>query len=167
MKNKNEIIALWIVTAIVMIIVVVPFIVNNNRAKANLDNLSSSNLVLSDNNFDFGTISMGDGKVSHRFSIKNEGAELAVINKLYTSCMCTVVAPLNKDGKKNDIFGMQGNRSVAIEIKPGETIDLEAIFDPAAHGPSGVGLAQRVIYVETNSTESSRLEYSFQAVVTK
>ena len=44
---------------------------------------------------------------------------------------------------------------------------LEAVFDPAAHGPSGVGLAQRYVYLETNSAKSPKLEISFQAMVTR
>lgn len=125
---------------------------------------SASALTALEEHFDFGSISMQDGEVTHNFELLNTGNEPVIIQKIYTSCMCTT-AKIND--KK---FGMPGHglpSKTNIEIKGGESIELEAVFDPAAHGPSGVGLADRSIYIETNSARVPKLELSFQAIVTR
>ena len=129
---------------------------------------SASAIAVSHTTFDFGTISMKDGNVSHEFELKNEGTEPLTIEKVSTSCMCTTAFLIDSSGKKYGGFGMPGHGTARadVEIGPGETLILEAVFDPAAHGPSGVGLAQRFIYLETNSSKSPKLELSFNATVT-
>src|SRR3990167_2950390 len=46
-------------------------------------------IALDHDNFDFGEVSMANGKVNHMFKIKNTGNEAITIEKMYTSCMCT------------------------------------------------------------------------------
>lgn len=129
---------------------------------------SGSILSATEKSFDFKVITMKDGEVSHNFEVKNEGTEPVVIGKVYTSCMCTEAYLIDAAGKKYGAFGMPGHTSSGtnITVGPGETIILDAVFDPAAHGPSGVGFAQRSIYLETNSTQSPKMEFNFQATVT-
>lgn len=101
---------------------------------------------------DFGTISMAKGKVSHVFQLKNSGTEPVLITKIYTSCMCTEAMFVRSDGRQFGPFGMPGHGTTAIlaqTIKPGETFSIMAMFDPAAHGPAGVGQIERIIYLET------------------
>ena len=115
-----------------------------------------------------GTIAMKDGKVSHRFEVKNEGQEPVRIEKIYTSCMCTEASIIDGQGKNWGTFGMPGHAGPSktnITVKPGESVVVETIFDPAAHGPSGVGLAERSVYLESNSQKSPKLELKFSAVV--
>ena len=54
-------------------------------------------IMSEERSFDFGTISMASGDVSHEFKIRNEGNEAVKIDKMYTSCMCTA-AYFVKDG---------------------------------------------------------------------
>jgi len=61
--------------------------------------------------------------------------------------------------------GHAGPSKTNITVKPGESVVVETIFDPAAHGPSGVGLAERSVYLESNSQKSPKLELKFSAVV--
>lgn len=118
-------------------------------------------------NFDFGVIPMYEGNVFHNFELKNESEELVTIEKIYTSCACTTALIYESNGNKHGSFGMHGVQKTNIEIAAGESVIVEAIFDPAAHGPAGVGLAQRSIYIETNSASSPKIELRFEAVVTR
>lgn len=128
----------------------------------------SSLVPMGDVFFDFGAISMANGKVSRDFSLKNDGPDPLVLEKIYTSCMCTEAKVIAPDGKIYGSFGMPGHAGPSktnIEIKPQENFTVQAIFDPAAHGPSGVGINQRAIYVETNSQKTPKVELSFEAEV--
>lgn len=116
--------------------------------------------------FDFGTISMAKGKVSHIFKIKNTSNEPVLVGKVYTSCMCTQ-ATLVKSGRTFGPFGMPGHVSIpSIDqtLAPGEEVELEAVFDPAAHGPAGVGNIERTLIMETNGIKI--MQVNFKANVT-
>ena len=129
---------------------------------------SASALSAIESDFDFGTISMKDGDVSYGFEVKNNGSESVTIKKVYTSCMCTAAYITDGSGEKYGKFGMPGHGVIpntGIKIGPGELALVEAIFDPAAHGPSGVGLAERSVYIESNSAKSPKLELKFRALV--
>ncbi len=116
--------------------------------------------------YDFGTISMARGKVTYRYPIRNVGTDPLEIRKLYTSCMCTTAA-LVKNGKVSEAYGMPGHTpipSINIPIAPQEQAYVEVVFDPAAHGPAGVGPIDRVVTVENSAGQP--LELAFSAVVT-
>ncbi len=168
MKKKTKNLISWSVGTIFLVGIVALIVVSGNSGGRNPAAYSASVLTTLENNFDFNTISMEDGNVSHRFEVKNEEEEPVVIEKVYTSCMCTTAYITNSSGKKYGGFGMPGHvlsSKTSIEIGPGESATIEAVFDPNAHGPSGVGLIQRSIYLETNSAKSPKLEFSFQATV--
>lgn len=141
----------------------------NTSAPANQEanaNAGGGAIIASESSFDFGSISMAKGNVSHNFKIKNTGTGTAIINKIYTSCMCTV-ARLEVGGEKWGPFGMPGHGLVPnlkIKLSPGEEANVEAVFDPAAHGPSGVGSIERAVILENDS--GNPLELQFTAMVT-
>lgn len=161
--------------AIVGVIVLIAWAaISENSPSGNSDDLGASvnsALTTPEQKFDFGTISMEKGKVSHMFEVKNPGNETVTIEKVYTSCMCTKATITDSEGKSQGTFSMPGHgggsSKAEIPIKPNETIKVVAIFDPAAHGPSGAGKADRSIYLETNSTQSSKIELQFSAIVTR
>ena len=134
--------------------------------QANLSASVSGALVVKEaNNYDFGTISMAKGKVSHLYSVKNNSAEPITVNTAYTSCMCTS-AILIMDGTRKGPFGMAGHGflpKVNQVIPAGKEFQVEAVFDPAAHGPAGVGLIERSVTLETSS---GVVEMLFSATVT-
>lgn len=118
------------------------------------------------NNYDFGTISMAAGKVKHLFKIKNTGDETITISKIYTSCMCTTASLMIGD-KQFGPYGMPGHSAIPRidqTINPNEEASVEIVFDPAAHGPAGVGQIQRTIIIENNAGQP--VELQFTAVVT-
>lgn len=134
---------------------------DNSKFTANL-----INLMAEEKSFDFGSISMAAGKVSHSFKIKNSGAEPVNISKIYTSCMCTE-ARLETSEDQTPFFGMPGHGftpKINRLINGGDEAIIEVVFDPAAHGPAGVGPISRVVYLE--SGEETPFEIGFSAVVT-
>jgi len=128
--------------------------ISSSGSSANLSENVTADLVSDEDYYDFGTISMAAGKVSHDFKVKNTGAEPVKIEKLYTSCMCTA-AYFFQNGKKLGPFGMAGHGFVPPlkkSLAPGEEVIISAVFDPAAHGPAGVGPIEREIYLEGKSS---------------
>lgn len=169
--NKN------LVTYIVGAVVIIGFVVLMALALGGKTVNDSGPLAYSagilnvlEKDYDFGVISMEDGNVAHSFEIKNESNEPVIINKVYTSCMCTTASVTEEDGKRHGEYGMQGHgptEEANIEILPGKSVALEAVFDPAAHGPDAIGKVKRVVYLETNSQSKPKLEVVFEADVIK
>ncbi|MEK9154817.1 MAG: DUF1573 domain-containing protein [Patescibacteria group bacterium] len=140
---------------------------SQNSTSAALSAISNGTLTVEEaNNYDFGTISMAAGKVKHQFKIKNTGSKGVNIEKIYTSCMCTT-AVLMMDGKQFGPYGMPGHGAIPKinkTVNPNEEAVVEVVFDPAAHGPAGVGRIQRTITIENNAGQA--IELLFAAIVT-
>jgi len=156
-------------TIFIIILILAGFIWFFSLGLQNKDSdLSSTNGVLNSEEsfFDFGTISMAAGKVSHTFKIKNTGPESLTITKIYSSCMCTEATFVKGDIKKGP-FGMLGHGfipKISQTLEPNEEAQIEVVFDPAAHGPAGLGKTERVVYLE-NSRKSGHLELLIKANV--
>ncbi len=126
----------------------------------------ASTLTASEQLYDFGTISMVNGKVSHMFKIANPTATDILVEDLTTSCMCTAAYFTDGTVKKGP-FGMPGMGYVPkanMLIKAGEAKDIEVVYDPNAHGPAGVGTIDRLVYLTSASAGTLQLE--IKAVVT-
>lgn len=168
MENKNNIV-IW---SAVILVIIVGFVWISGSSSQNSNSQASlaepSTLVAAESFFDFGEISMAKGNVSHDFRVKNAGAKPVNITKMYTSCMCTTAILRMASGKELGPYGMPGHGGFAPAINqivtPGEEITIKAIFDPAAHGPAGVGLIERAVYIENNSGKPTEIQ--FKAVVT-
>lgn len=165
-RNRGD----WIVGPVVAIILLGAFaLIAFSRPTGGQNNQTASNSALSaaEANFDFGAISMADGKVAKTYKIKNTTNEPITISRVFTSCMCTT-ATLIRGSKKEGPFSMPGHGGYAPEISqvmaPGEEAEIEAVFDPAAHGPAGVGPADRKVFVD--SSDNKRLILGFKANVT-
>lgn len=109
------------------------------------------NVLQSDTqSYDFGTISMKDGKVKTTFKVKNPTPEALNLSRLYTTCMCTQ-AKLIINGATEGPFGMPGHGSIPTfeeKLEPNQEAEIEVEYDPNAHGPSGVGRIERSVIVE-------------------
>lgn len=124
-------------------------------------------LVAEEGSYDFGTISMAKGKVSHVFKMKNTGSAPVIIKKIFTSCMCTT-ATLKTATENEGPFGMRGHADIPeidVALSLNEEAEVEVVFDPAAHGPAGTGEIRRIVYIEVEGVKKP-LELSFDAVVT-
>lgn len=116
--------------------------------------------------YDFGSVSMMKGNVEHEFAIKNTTDADLIIDGAETSCMCTEAILKLPDNKEMGPFGMPGHGftpSIKATVRPGETFTVRAIFDPAAHGPAGIGKVERQV---TLSTNKGPIIMQFQAQVT-
>ena len=79
--------------------------------------------------------------------------------------MCTSAYINEPDGSKKGPFGMSGMGHVppANEIiKAGETRDIEVVYDPASHGPAGVGSIDRFVYLQDSTGGIVQLEIRAQ-----
>jgi len=117
--------------------------------------------------YDFGTISMKNGRVSKEFVVANNSNKDVFIPSLITSCMCTNAYIVESDGTTKGPFGMEGMGYVlpADEtIKAGESRIIKVVFDPNAHGPAGVGLIERFVILTEESGAGFELE--IRALVT-
>ena len=80
--------------------------------------------------------------------------------------MCTNAYIVN-GGRETGPFGMQGMGFVppANElIKAGESRDIKVVYDPNAHGPSGVGAIDRYVFLTDEAAGKIQLE--IKALVT-
>lgn len=116
--------------------------------------------------YDAGDVRMSGGLITHAFEVKNTGKGYLKISGIWTSCHCTT-AMLKVDGKESPKFGMDRSPSSwSQEIAPGQTGQLEVIFDPAYHGHQGMGAIVREIYLSTNDPKNKTAKVSLIANVT-
>lgn len=136
----------------------------NNQARLN-GTVQKGNLTATETFYDFGSISMAAGNVSRVFTVKNTGTSAITIEKIYTSCMCTTA--ILRGEREWGPYGMPGHGftgTMKEELGPGKEARVEVIFDPAAHGPAGVGRIERSVYLESDT--DANLELQFTATVT-
>lgn len=166
LHKKKDYSTWWVVVITIALTVLVVF----GISKAEKNDQSSGSSKLSqletiENNYDFGSISMANGKVKKVFTFKNNTSETVAVKKLYTSCMCTQ-ATLVKSGETFGPFGMPAHGfipEINKNINPGQEAQIEVVFDPAAHGPAGVGPIERQATLETSD---GQLVFRFKAQVT-
>ena len=135
---------------------------NNSSSKAAVEKTSGAKIQTFEEDFDFKEIKYDGGNAKHPFKIKNVGTKDLTIANMVTSCMCTEATLMHGD-KKMGPFGMPGHSGIPKvndAVNPGEEVGIEAVFDPAAHGPAGVGLADRVVFVEDGAGRQLQLRFT-------
>ena len=93
---------------------------------------------------------MKQENVSQMFTVANESETPVTIRKVTSSCMCTEAFVIQGDSRKGP-FGMPGHGSVPLvnEIVPTNgTVGIDVVYDPAAHGPAGIGRIERAVFIE-------------------
>lgn len=120
-------------------------------------------LAVSGAPYDFGTISMAAGTVQTTFVVTNTSAAPIRLRQLTTSCMCTR-ATLRVNATEFGPFGMPGHGppvpTFEQNLAPGAEAIVVAVFDPAAHGPAGVGRISREVLLTTASGATVRMPFS-------
>ncbi len=116
--------------------------------------------------FDWGTINYGGGDVTAEFDIANSGVAPLKLSEVSTSCMCTTAQVIIND-QNSPFFGMHQKSSWIGQIPVGGQAKLKVVFDPAFHGPSGVGPVTRQIVMTTNDPQHPKLEFNLKGTVVK
>ena len=148
-----------------------------DNKKLNIENESGKNyhpartgniLTTEETFYDFGMISMKNGNVSKIFKVTNNSDQNIKAPSLTTSCMCTTAYILDRDGKRGRPYGMPGHGGTVPKanaiIKAGESLNIEVVYDPNAHGPAGVGLIERSVFLEDEN--DNVIEFKFKVNVT-
>lgn len=124
-----------------------------------LAEIADVGLAAEEEHYDLGVISMANGIVTHKFKIKNTSSSPLQVNRMYTSCMCTTVSLITSGGEFGPM-GMPGHGPLPefkAELQPGQEAEVEIAFDPAAHGPAGVGRIARSVYLQSNGRTALEL----------
>lgn len=124
-------------------------------------------LVVEEDSYDFGTVSINGGNLSGVFVIKNEGTVAVNLGSITTSCACTsaeVLLPTDRSptfSMRNDALtdGWVG------ALAPGAEATVTMIYDPLYHGPSGTGPIRRTGTMRTSDPEYLELTFTMQGTV--
>lgn len=142
--------------------------VGNGSGDKYIQNTEAGVLTVSPTeSMDLGSVPYGGGKVSRIFEIKNTSGSTVKLRKMTTSCMCTTVK-VKIGERETKSFGMEMkgdlNPLVDFDLPAGQTAQAIFIFDPAAHGPQGVGPFDRVV---TLYFDAGYKELKFEGEVVK
>ena len=162
--EKKTVIIFVLITALILVGGV--FLLSKSGASASIAKSQNAKAGVDQLNYDFGQVNMKDGNVSKTFTIRNTGTDVLKLTKIRTSCHCTK-AQLKIGETLSPFFGMSSVSSWICEVPPGQEAKLEVIFDPAYHGPQGIGPINRLVAVETNDSARSRIEFSLTGIVVK
>jgi hypothetical protein len=164
----NKKLSIWLGVGVLAVLAVIALSYPGQENKKESDKSAALsdvvNLRSPETSFDFGEISMAAGKVSRDFEVENDSSSTVVLDKLFTSCMCTNAYFVSVDGEFGP-FGMPGHGFVPgldRELKSGGKAVIRVIFDPAAHGPAGVGPVGRSIFLESGGNVK---RFDIEAVV--
>ena len=100
--------------------------------------------------YSLGEVPINGGIVTKEYEVKNTTGSDIELLKVATSCMCTT-ANIKVGESVTRAFGMEmagdKNPFVNLKLKDGETATVTVDFDPAAHGPEGVGPFDRIVWL--------------------
>ena len=124
---------------------------------------------ISPETYELGDVDLNGGLVTREYKVKNDTDQTMKLKKIVTSCMCTQ-AKVSVGDKGSRFFDMEhpGDRNPPInyEIPPGGNAKVTVNFDPAAHGPQGVGPFERVVTL-TFSEPAGVKELTFNGTVVR
>ncbi|MBI2420909.1 MAG: DUF1573 domain-containing protein [Candidatus Levybacteria bacterium] len=164
MNDRKIIILMLLITAVIIVGAI--FVLSSSSAPKISASENAQAYTIDPTSFDWGNIEYGGGLVEKTFTIKNNGSDTLNLFNVKTSCHCTK-ARVEILGKKSPAFGMSGVSSWLGEVPPGKEARLTVIFDPAFHGPQGVGPITRFVSVDTNDKGNSKLTFTLTGTVVK
>lgn len=172
MTGETKFIIGAIVATVILVIGIAVLVTRNSPDVAGVgdrfvSDVEIKGLTATPENIDIGQVKYGGGIVTREYKIKNTTGNTIKLRKIVTSCMCTKARV--KIGDKNTrFFSMEMNGDlnplISYDLKAGETAKVEFNFDPAAHGPAGIGLIDRVV---TLSFDTGFKELKFNGEVVK
>ena len=163
--NDKKIIIAMVVSTIVILFGAILLVGQSPAAVAPQISASQNAKVSAGNTtFDWGNINYSGGYATKSFTIKNTGTDTLKLFNIKTSCHCTN-AHITINGTDSPDFGMSGVSSWVGEVAPGKEAKLTVVFDPAYHGPQGVGPITRYTSVETNDSSNPKLTFTTSGIV--
>lgn len=142
------------------------YVLSTSSAPVKITASQNARISVDQKTFDWGNIPYSGGNATKIFTIKNTGSDTLKLTGVKTSCTCTK-AQVAIGGKSSPYFSMHATSAWVGEVAPGQEAQLTVIFDPAFHGPTGVGPIERIISMQTNDTQNPTLEFSLKGVVVK
>ena len=142
------------------------YILSITSSPVSITSSQNAKVSIDQKTFDWGNIPYSGGNITKTFVMKNTGSDTLKLTGVKTSCTCTK-AQIVINGKSSPYFSMHTTSSWVGEVAPGQEARLAVIFDPAFHGPTGVGPIERLVSIQTNDTQNPNLEFSLKGVVVK
>lgn len=164
-KDIKFLIGAFLITVLIIAGAAVIF----SRASTKTSDIPTSEVLglsVSPEGYDMGEVAIDGGIVARQYEIENTTDKPLSLIKLATSCMCTR-ARIKVGEKETSFFGMEmpgdNNPPLKLKIAPGQKASVEVNFDPAAHGPQGVGPFDRIVWLYFSEGVK---ELKFNGVVT-
>src|SRR3989338_5919682 len=132
---KNKLTPFIVVGAIVVVVVFLFWAGQQSSNPPSVGDDQTANIsgLIGDDYFNFGEISMANGKVKNTFKGVNATSDKLTIDSAYTSCMCTQMT-IRRGGQSYGPFGMPGHGGfmpkINMVLEPGEEFEAEVVFDP-------------------------------------
>lgn len=161
--SSNKII-LTVLAGTLLLVAAGVFLAGKTSTPSGVSRNSRASAVVDSATKDWGEIGINNGKVEAGFPIKNTGSDTLKLYNITTSCMCTL-AHLTINGADSPSFRMGDRSSYVGEVAPGSEAVLKVVFDPAYHGPNGLGPVTRQALVETNDPQNPKLQFSMSGTV--
>jgi hypothetical protein len=135
------------------VFLIIGFVLVSSRSIASDEALSNQpveGVAAEPGYYNLGDVPIKGGIVTKEYKLINTTDKVIKLKKVTTSCMCTK-AKIKVGDKETKFFGMEGhgdkNPPVNLEITPNQEILVTVNFDPAAHGPQGVGPFDRSVFL--------------------
>lgn len=165
-KDTKFIIGAFVFT--IVLILGLAFVISSKGSKEKvLSEATVQGIEVSANDYNLGDVPIKGGIVTKEYEVKNTSGKDIELLKIVTSCMCTT-ASVKIGESKTRFFGMEmagdKNPFVNLKIKNGEMAKVTVEFDPAAHGPEGIGAFDRIVWLYF---DGGMKELTFKGVVVK
>lgn len=164
--NDRKFIILMLVSTMILLFAGIFFLTKTTSTPQIIASQNAKAYVADPTSFDWGPVTMSKGNVTKVFTIKNTGTDTLKLYNVKTSCHCTK-AYVSISGTDSPSFGMDSLSSWIGEVPKGAEAKLTVIFDPAYHGPQGIGPINRFVSVETNDRANSKLTFTLTGIVVK
>lgn len=168
MSIKNPVV-LILSGSFLFLIGIVVFLTMTTQVVPNVKASESAKASISQTQFDWGNISYSGPKATKTFTIANVGTDTLQLFNIRTSCMCTN-AYVSINGEDSPQFGMDMGNNVSSyigKVAPQGKATLTVVFDPAYHGPQGIGPITRYVEVDTNDKTNPKLTFTLTGTVVK
>lgn len=119
--------------------------------------------TVTDTDFDLGAMAVSEIK-NHVFQIKNTGLSDLTLARVTTSCNCTY-AYITTGGRRSPQQTMHGSNGWSDVVRPGETADVEVVYEPALMPVSGV--VERTVSVTTTDPVTPTVTFTVRANVSE